>query len=101
MRENLQGASMAKNIQDWIHEGEELHTVAVGELGELDKQLSELEQKRAAKLAEVNQIAGILGKPPAETVRRVAAYVADDHPATTDNASATIARALAGKGLHR
>lgn len=93
---------MPKSIQDWIHEGEELHTVAVGELGELDKQLSELEQRRAAKLAEVNQIAGILGKPPAETVRRVAAYVADDHEAATgNNSSATIARALAGKGLHR
>jgi hypothetical protein len=102
MRENTQGAFMAKSIQEWIHEGEELHSIAVGELGDLDKQLAELEQRRAAKLAEVNQIAGILGKPPAETVRRVAAFVADDRdPTTSDNASATIARALAGKGLHR
>jgi outer membrane protein TolC len=94
---------MGKTIQDWIREGEELHTAALQELQQLESQLSELEQKRSDKLAEVNQIAGILGKPPSEPVRHAVAVAADDHPVhpVTSISSATIARALAGKGLNR
>jgi hypothetical protein len=92
---------MAKSIQEWIREGEELHATAVQDLQELEKQLAEIEQKRAEKLAEVNQIAGIIGKPPADAVRRVTAFPIDDHDPAASGSSATIARALAGKGLHR
>jgi len=94
---------MGKSIQEWIKEGEELHAECQRELAELEAQLAELEQKRAAKMAEVNQIAGIIGKPPAlEPVRRVTAHVMDEHSVPSNGASsATIARALAGKGLGR
>jgi len=97
---------MAKSIQDWINEGEELHSAAEKELHDLETQIAELEQKRAAKVAEVNQIAGIIGKPPAggghDVTRRVTAHVVDDHPLSgVPNSSATIARALTGKGLGR
>jgi hypothetical protein len=94
---------MAKNIQDWIREGEELHGAAMQELQQLETQLAELEQKRAEKLAEVNQIAGILGKPPSEPARHAGVFVPDDSlpPPAASSSSATIARALAGKGLHR
>jgi hypothetical protein len=92
---------MAKSIQEWIREGEELHAAAVQDLQELERQMAEIEQKRAEKLAEVNQIAGIIGKPPADAVRRVTAYPVDDHDPASNSSSATIARALAGKGLHR
>jgi hypothetical protein len=93
---------MAKSISEWIHEGEELHAAAVAELAELESQLTELEQKRTAKLAEVNQIAGIIGKPPAEPVRRLSGQIVEDRqPVTSSSSSATIARALAGKGLGR
>ncbi|MGA2230482.1 MAG: hypothetical protein ABSH22_06250 [Tepidisphaeraceae bacterium] len=91
-----------KSIQEWIQEGEELHAAAVKDLHELEAQIAELEQKRGAKLMEVNQIAGIIGKPPAETPRRVTAQIIDDHPPqNATSSSATIARALAGKGLGR
>jgi hypothetical protein len=94
---------MGKTIQDWIREGEELHGAALQELQQLETQLAELEQRRADKLAEVNQIAGILGKPPSEPIRHVGGYVPDDNLAQPmpSSSSATIARALAGKGLHR
>jgi hypothetical protein len=93
---------MAKSIQEWISEGEELHAAAVKDLQELESQIAELEQRRTAKVAEVNQIAGIIGKPLAEGPRRVTAHVVDDHvPNIAGGSSATIARALAGKGLAR
>jgi hypothetical protein len=93
---------MAKSIQEWISEGEELHSAAVAQLQEREAQIADLEQKRTAKLAEVTQIAGIIGKQPPEPVYRQSAAAADDHPAPPLHASsATIARALAGKGLGR
>ena len=96
------GAFVAKSIQDWMHEGEELYNSAFKEFQELEKQLEELEVRLAAKQAEVNQIAGIIGKPPVEGNRRVAAQLIDERgPASVPNSSATIARALAGRQLNR
>jgi hypothetical protein len=95
---------MAKSIQEWISEGEELHTAAVAELQELENQIADLEQKRSAKLAEVSQIAGIIGKQAPESARRMTTAVVEDHPVpgvAVHASSATIARALAGKGLGR
>jgi hypothetical protein len=94
---------MNKSIQEWIREGEELYAASVKDLQELEAQLAELEGRLSAKAAEVNQIAGIIGKPPVDAPRRLTAHLVDDHGSggNVTNASATIARALAGKGLNR
>jgi len=100
----LQESIMNKSIQEWIREGEELYAASIKELQELEAQLAELEAKLTAKAAEVNQIAGIIGKPAVDAPRRLTAHLVEDHggPVVSGgNASATIARALAGKGLNR
>jgi len=96
------GAYVAKSIQDWMREGEELYNAAFKEFQDLETQLDDLETRLAAKQAEVNQIAGIIGKPPVEGARRVAAQIIDERgPNSVPNSSATIARALAGRQLNR
>jgi len=94
---------MSKSIQEWIREGEELYSASTHELQELEAQLAELEGKLAAKAAEVNQIAGIIGKPTVDAPRRVTAHLVEDQGsiANAGAASSTIARALAGRGLNR
>src|SRR5580693_4550501 len=64
--ESSTGGFVAKSIQDWMHEGEELYNASFKEFQELEAQLADLEARLAAKQAEVNQIAGIIGKPPVE-----------------------------------
>ncbi|HUB25404.1 MAG TPA: hypothetical protein VL992_08230 [Tepidisphaeraceae bacterium] len=94
---------MPKSIQEWIREGEELYASSVKDLQELEAQMAELEARLEAKAAEVNQIAGIIGKPPVDSPRRVTAHLVEEVPPGVgpSNASATIARALAGKGMNR
>lgn len=93
---------MAKSIQDWMKEGEELYSAAVREYEEIESQLNDLETKLSAKQAEVNQLARIIGKPSVEGNRRLAAQlVTEGGPNSVPNSPATIARALAGKNLGR
>jgi hypothetical protein len=100
--ESSTGGFVAKSIQDWMHEGEELYNASFKEFQELEAQLADLEARLAAKQAEVNQIAGIIGKPPVEGNRRLAAQLIDERgPSSVPNSSATIARALAGRQLNR
>ncbi|QOV89612.1 hypothetical protein [Humisphaera borealis] len=106
---------MSNPLNSWLSQGEQLYTSALNEFRALEAQLDDLEQKLAAKQQEVNQIAGIIGKPTVEGSRRLSAShspVADiidaphqerlpvplPHQATPSNSSnATIARALTGK----
>ncbi|HEX8911767.1 MAG TPA: hypothetical protein VF796_05365 [Humisphaera sp.] len=106
---------MATNtLQSWLSQGEQLYSAALAEFHALEAQLDELEQKLAAKQAEVNQIAQIINKPPVEQRRHngvIQAEVMDEPtpaahrlpiPAAmatpqTNSANATIARALTGK----
>ncbi|MGH7214725.1 MAG: hypothetical protein ACREIT_08175 [Tepidisphaeraceae bacterium] len=93
---------MAKSIQEWISEGEELYNAAMSDYQGMENQLEELEAKLAAKQAEVNKLAGIIGKPPVEANRRLSAQLVSDHgPNSVPNSPATIARALTGRGLGR
>jgi len=99
---SIGGAVVAKSIQDWMREGEDLYNAAFKEFQELEAQLADLEGRLTAKQAEVNQIAGIIGKPPVEGNRRLAAQLIDERgPNSVPNSSATIARALAGRQLNR
>jgi hypothetical protein len=94
--------NVAKSIQEWMREGEDLYTSALKEFQDLEVQLVDLEQRMLAKQTEVNQLAQIIGKPPVEGNRRVTAQLIEEHgPHSVPNSSATIARALAGKTLNR
>jgi hypothetical protein len=95
-------AAVTKSLQEWLSEGEQLYNAAMNEYQHLESQLDDLEAKLAAKKAEVNQIAQVIGKAPVEGNRRLTAQLVEDHgPASVPNSSATIARALAGRGLGR
>jgi hypothetical protein len=97
------GLNVSKSLQEWLSEGEQLYGAALSEFQQLEAQLEELESKLAAKKAELNQIAQVVGKPPVESSRRVlTAELVDAHgPNSVPNSPATIARALTGRGLGR
>ena len=93
---------MTKSLNEWLQEGESLYNAALAEYQHIEAQLDELEARLAAKKAELNQIAQVIGKPPVETNRRLTAQLVDDHgPQSVPNSPATIARALTGRGLGR
>jgi hypothetical protein len=105
----------AANFQDWLKQGESLYQAALKEFHDYEAQLAELESRLAAKQAEVNQIAQMIGKPMVESSRAGHAGVggssgqltttsggveiidapSDRVPPVGSNAS--IARALTGK----
>jgi hypothetical protein len=102
---------VSTNLQTWLSQGEQLYNAALNDFRSLEAQLDDLEQKLAAKQAEVNQIAQIIGKPAVEGTRRLSAQLTpapamDEHerlpipgsPISQPNSSnATIARALTGR----
>jgi hypothetical protein len=92
---------VAKSINDWMREGEELYLLALKDFEELTAQLEDVEKRHAIKKDEVNQIARIIGKPIIETNRRVMAELMDDQDGPSPNSSSTIARALTGRNLTR
>src|SRR5918999_1056561 len=91
------------SFQAWLQQGEQLYANAMNEYRALEQQLEEVEARLAAKLAEVNQIANVIGKPPVEGNRRVSAELVPAHVVeepiqaaptpTRTSANATIARA--------
>ena len=93
---------MSKSLQEWLQQGEHLYNEALKEYQHIEAQLDDLEAKLAAKKAEVNQIAQVVGKPPVESSRRLTAQLVEEHgPNSVPNSPATIARALTGRGLGR
>jgi hypothetical protein len=95
-------ANVTKSLNDWLQEGESLYDAALAEYQQLEAQLDELEARLAAKRAEVNQIAQVVGKPAIENNRRLTAQLVDDTgPQSVPNSPATIARALTGRQLSR
>ena len=93
---------MAKSIQEWIQEGEELYTETMQDYQRLQSELEQLEARLAEKQEEVNRIAQIIGKPPVESSRRLTAeLVTDRGHGGAPNSPATIARALTGRGINR
>jgi hypothetical protein len=95
-------ADVTKSLHEWLQEGESLYNSALAEYQNIEAQLDELEAKLAAKKAEVNQIAQVVGKPPVESSRRLTAQLVEEHgPNSVPNSPATIARALTGRGLGR
>ena len=81
----------------------QLYNATLAEFQQLEAQLVDLEQRLAAKKAEVNQIASVIGKQAVEsTNRRMSAEIIDSGQMNSvSNSPATIARALTGRGLGR
>ncbi len=114
---------MAKSIEQWIAEGQELYDSSLREYRELEVRLRELQSAMDAKQAEVDKIAVIIGKQPlgddpeaiarpvrdqratteaSANGRRVDAHLVNDNgPNAVPNNPASIARALTGRGLGR
>lgn len=93
---------MTKSFKEWLGEGESLYNSTLAEFQDLEQQLVDLEQRLAAKKAEVNQIAQVIGKPPVESQRRLSAELVEPGQSNSvPNSPATIARALTGRGLGR
>ena len=67
--------SSGKLVQQWLAQGEAIYSGLVKECQALESQLEELETRLAAKHAEVNQVAGIIGKPLLEANRRLSAQL--------------------------
>jgi hypothetical protein len=89
-----------KSFRDWLSEGEKLYSTALGEYQTIETQIDDLEQRLAAKKAEVNQIAHVIGKPPVEGNRRLTAQLVDGDSHNINTAPAgNIARALSGRGI--
>lgn len=96
---------MSQAFNEWLKQGEALYNAALKEFHDIEARLDELEAALAAKQAEVNQIAQVIGKPSVEGQRRlpaelVSAKSVDDvgHALPgTPSSNATIARALTGK----
>ena len=85
------------SFQNWLHQGEELYSVALEEYESIERQLDELEGQLAAKLAEVNRIGRIIGRPAIEGIRRLAArLVPAPAPELVPHTTHNIARALNG-----
>ena len=103
----------AANFQDWLKQGESLYQAALKEFHDYEAQLVELESRLAAKQAEVNQIAQMIGKPAVESTRAGNAGIGGQLATTTSGgveiidapsdrvppagSNASIARALTGK----
>ena len=90
---------MSTNFQEWLQQGDNLYQAALKEYHAIEAQLDELEAKLAAKQAEVNQIAQVIGKPAVESTRRIGGTEIIDLPERGPSAgsNASIARALTGK----
>jgi hypothetical protein len=98
------------NLQQWLQQGEALYQGALKEFQAMESQLDDLEGRLVAKLAEVNQIASVLGKSPVDSNRRLnnghagstqvisAAPIEDsERSIPTPSSANSIARALTGK----
>jgi hypothetical protein len=94
---------MPKIFRDWLSEGEEIYNATLSEFKALEAQIEALEAQLTSKKAEVNQIAHVIGKPPAEGARRVTAQLLETEQASVAAVNVVpagnVARALTGRGL--
>ena len=91
-----------KSFRNWLSEGESLYTTTLSEFNAIESQIEQLEQLLAAKKAEVNQIAHVIGKPPVEGGRRLTAQIIEPGESHNVNSApaGNMARALSGRGIN-
>jgi hypothetical protein len=94
-----EAAVSAKSIKDWLAEGELLYNQALAEYQSLRAQLEQLERTLAVKNTELNQMASVIGRPPAESGRRLSAELVEAE--TIPSVAGSVTRALTGRGLGR
>lgn len=82
--------SSAKIVQQWLAQGETIYAGLVKECQALEQQLVDIEARLAAKQAEVNQVAQIIGKPPVEANRRLSAQLVTSYTPDAPPPRATI-----------
>lgn len=97
---------MAKNLSEWLLEGQQLYDTAIEEYRQLETQALEIQEKLAAKRLEVNQIAKVINKPAVDDSRAAntsanAEVVDASTPGGTPFTRNSIARALTGQPLRR
>lgn len=102
---------MAKSLQEWLQEGQELYDAAIAEYRRLEEQSQEIQQKLAAKRSEVNQISRMIGKPSidesphthggASAVANGVDVIDPNSPNSAPYTRNTIARALTGQPIRR
>jgi len=79
--------SSAKIVQQWLSQGESIYAGLVKECQSLEAQLEDIETRLAAKHAEVNQVALIIGKPTFEGNRRLSAQLVTSYAPDTQSPS--------------
>ena len=90
----------AANFQDWLKQGESLYQAALKEFHDYEAQLADLETRLAAKQAEVNQIAQMIGKPIIEGNKRLAAELVDRRESHGNGpVGGAVSRALSGRPM--
>jgi uncharacterized small protein (DUF1192 family) len=91
---------MTKSLREWLAEGEQIYNDSMREYQALLTQIDELEQRIAAKKAEVNEIARVTGKPPVEGRVRAVAEILDAEQVQSLHAipPGRMAQALGGRG---
>lgn len=58
---------MSKSVTEWLQEGDQLFSIGLEEYRALEEQIVELEQRRAEKWTELEEIAKRLGRKPPES----------------------------------
>jgi hypothetical protein len=100
---------VAKNLNEWMQEGQQLYDAAIEDYRKLEEEAAELQQKLSAKRQEVNQIAKVIGKPGVEEPRTAPVLggpppvevVDAGTPGSAPYTRNSIARALTGQPLRR
>ena len=90
-----------KNFKNWFSDAELVYSQALMEYQNLQEQIETMEKQLAAKRAEINQVALVLGKAPIEAAGKLSAHLIDAPAAPQSTIAATITRALNGRSLGR
>jgi len=90
-----------RTFQQWLAQGELLYGALLKECEDIEAQIGELENQLAAKHAEVNQIAGLVGKPPVEGNRRLSAQLVTSYAPEASKPASPLARSLASHRIPR
>lgn len=87
----------ARSLQEWLAQGELLYAAILKECHSIESQMAELENRLAARQAEANQIAHVIGKPVIDANRRLSAQLVTSYaPEPSSRTTSHIARALSG-----